>query len=204
MDSCITIRLASEADVSSIQAIYAPFVEESNVSFEYAVPSLSELSERLWLTLAYAPWLVYEWNGQVVGYAYAGHHRSRIAYQWSVELSVYIDADFRRRGIARALYSSLIALLQLQGFYNAYIGIALPNPTSVAFHEAFGFTPVGVYHGVGYKRGVWGDVGWWEMSIQPKAENPQPPRSLKEIQQLPDWESAMSFGLATLPRRTER
>ena len=182
-----TIRLVRESDLLAIQAIYAPFVQDSLVSFEYEVPSVTELGERVRTTLTYAPWLVYEREGQVAGYAYAGHHRSRSAYQWSVELSVYVGEGFRRKGIARALYTSLIALLRLQGFYNAYIGIALPNPASVAFHEQFGFRPIGVYHGVGYKRGVWGDVGWWEMEIQPKTKNPPPPRSLEQAQRLPGW-----------------
>ena len=189
------IRLAGEADMSAIQAIYAPFVKDTNVSFEYEVPSVKELDERVRATLVYAPWLVYERDGHVAGYAYAGHHRSRTAYQWSVELSVYVGKTFRRKGIARALYTSLVALLRLQGFYNAYIGIALPNPGSVAFHERFGFKPVGVYHGVGYKHGTWGDVGWWEMAIQPKTEHPLPPVSLTEAQALPGWDDAMRQGV---------
>ena len=189
------IRLAQLSDVSAIQGIYAPFVQNSHTSFEYEVPSVTELGERIQATLTYAPWLVYEQYQHVMGYAYAGHHRSRTAYQWSVELSVYVGEDFRRKGIARVLYTSLVALLRLQGFYNAYIGIALPNPASVAFHERFGFKPVGVYHGVGYRQGVWDDVGLWEMNIQPKAKHPTAPLSLEEAQALPDWNTAMIEGL---------
>ena len=190
------IRLACASDIPAIQEIYAPFVQNSHVSFEYEVPSVSVLEERVRNTLTYAPWLVCVRDEQVTGYAYAGHHRSRTAYQWSVELSVYVREGFRKKGVARALYTSLIALLKVQGFYNAYIGIALPNPASVAFHERFGFIPVGVYHGVGYKRGVWSDVGWWEMDIQPKKENPQSPMSIEDAQTLPGWEDAMVKGVA--------
>lgn len=190
-----TIRLADESDALAIQRIYAPFVQASHVSFEYEVPSVKELGQRVQTTLTYAPWLVYEQHGHVAGYAYAGHHRSRTAYQWSVELSVYIGEEFRRKGIAQALYTSLIALLRLQGFYNAYIGIALPNPGSVAFHERLGFKPIGVYRGVGYKLGIWSDVGWWEREIQPKAKEPLSPLSITEAQSLPGWENAMKEGL---------
>ena len=190
------IRLVQETDLPAIQAIYAPFVQESHVSFEYDVPSVVQLRERVQGTLTYAPWIVCEWNQKVAGYAYAGHHRSRIAYQWSVELSVYVHEGFRRKGVAQALYISLMALLRLQGYYNAYIGIALPNAGSVAFHERFGFRPVGVYHGVGYKQGTWGDVGWWEMAIQPKKDAPSPPLSLEEAQKKPTWELALLAGLS--------
>ena len=192
------IRMADQSDALSIQKIYAPFVQASHVSFEYNVPSVDELSERIRAARTFAPWLVYELPGHVAGYAYAGRHRSRTAYQWSVELSVYVGENFRKKGIARSLYSSLVALLGLQGFYNAYIGIALPNPASVAFHKRVGFKPIGVYHGVGYKQGTWADVGWWEMEIQPKVNDPSPPLSVSEAQSLPGWERAMQKGLLTL------
>ncbi len=195
-----TIRLAQTADIPAIRKIYAPFVQDATTSFEYEVPSVAEIEERVRKTLAYAPWLVCELDEQVAGYAYAGHHRSRTAYQWSTELSVYVGTAFHRRGIAHALYTSLVALLRLQGFYNAYAGITLPNPASVAFHEHFGFAPVGVYHGVGYKQGKWCDVGWWEMKIRPKQERTyvNPPLSSAEAQTLSDWNDALQEGVNLL------
>jgi L-amino acid N-acyltransferase YncA len=87
-------------------------------------------------------------------------HHSRAAYRWSVDVSTYVHKGERRTGAGRALYTSLISVLALQGFYNAYAGIALPNPASVGLHEAVGFRPVGVYREVGYKLGAWHDVGW--------------------------------------------
>ena len=198
MPTTAVIRLAQPADIPSVRDIYAPFVLDSHTSFEYEVPSVADLQQRISETSVYAPWLVCAENGRVMGYAYAGHRRSRTAYQWSVELSVYVGSAFRKRGIARALYTSLVALLRLQGYYNAYIGIALPNPASVAFHERFGFRPVGVYHEVGYKQGRWGDVGWWEMSIQPKVQRPKPPVPLSQAQEMAGWTEALVEGISKL------
>ena len=101
----------------------------------------------------------------MVGYAYAGRHRSREAYQWSVEVSVYVAENQHRRGVGRALYTSLVECLRLQGFFHAYAGITLPNPASVGLHESLGFQPVGVYKDVGYKLGQWHTVGWLELII---------------------------------------
>jgi phosphinothricin acetyltransferase len=108
--------------------------------------------------------LVCEYDGHILGYAYASSHKERPAYQWAVDVSVYVDEAWRRKGVASALYESLFALLDVQGLSNAYAVIALPNDQSVAFHESHGFEPVGVYTDVGYKHGEWRDVGHWEVS----------------------------------------
>lgn len=190
------IRLAQQSDVGKMLAIYAPFVRHTAITFEYDVPSPQDFYERVAQTLTFAPWLVCEIDQQIAGYAYAGKHRSRAAYQWSIELSVYVHEHFYRKGIARALYTSLIALLQLQEYYNAYIGITLPHPASVSFHEQFGFTLVGIYHQVGFKLGAWHDVGWWEMDIQPKSQLPHLPKNIDEIQKLPQWKESLNKGLS--------
>src|SRR6267142_3107970 len=125
------IRLAHSGDGAPVAAIYAPHVTGASTSFEYAPPDAAEMAARIASTLAHAPYLVLESGGEVLGFAYASKHRERAAYQWSVDVSVYILERARRQGVGRALYTSLFALLRLQGFYTAHAGISLPNPASV-------------------------------------------------------------------------
>lgn len=188
------IRLASLKDAGQIQAIYAPVVRDTVTSFELEPPGVDEIRQRMEDVLAALPWLVCERDGAVLGYAYASKHRARWAYQWSVDTSVYIHDSARRMGIGRALYASLFKLLCLQSYYNAYAGIALPNPGSVGLHEAVGFRPVGVYHHVGYKMGAWHDVGWWELELQPRTDHPSAPIGITEAQRLPGWQAALMAG----------
>ena len=190
-----TIRLAHSYDASIIHAIYVPFVTNTPVSFELAPPTEQEMRQRIEQILQTHPWLVCEEHGEILGYAYASQHRTRQAYQWSVDVSAYVHERWRGKGIGKALYISLFALLRLQGFYNAYAGIALPNPASVALHEAMGMCQVGIYSQVGYKQGVWHDVGWWQQSLQPHIPEPVPPLTLELAQRLPGWEKALISGL---------
>ncbi|MFC4549589.1 MULTISPECIES: arsinothricin resistance N-acetyltransferase ArsN1 family B [Halorussus] len=211
--SSVRIRLAEERDAPTIRDIYAPAVTDSAISFEEEPPTEAEMRERIADTLPEYPWLVCERGGgdenddddrdsEVAGYAYAGRHRKRPAYRWSVDVSVYVAKNHRRAGIARGLYESLFALLRLQGFVNAYAGIALPNDASVALHESFGFEPVGVYESVGYKRGAWRDVGWWQKRLRDRPDDPGDPRSLAEVEvgESEQFESALSAGEAALGR----
>jgi phosphinothricin acetyltransferase len=104
----------------------------------------------------------------------------------------------RQLGVGSALYRSIFKILVLQGFYNAYAGIALPNPASVGLHESLGFQPVGVYSAVGYKLSTWLDVGWWQLSLQPRSAFPNPPIDLKTAQESIEWEAALATGLPLL------
>ncbi len=192
------IRLAEEQDARQIQAIYGPIVEQTAISFETQAPSVDEMRSRISDTLTHFPWLVCVQDENFLGYAYAGKHRTRSAYQWSVDVSVYVQPQARRRGVGKALYSSLFKLLTLQGFYNAFAGIALPNPASVGLHESFGFQPVGVYKGVGYKLGAWRDVGWWALSLRPKTTHPPATRSIRELQASAEGQAALEIGLSFL------
>ena len=185
------LRLAAVGDAAAMLAIYAPIVTDSSISFELAPPSLAEMERRIASAESQWPWLVCERTGELIGYAYASQHRVRAAYQWSADTSVYVRPDARRGRIARSLYASLFEILALQGYYNAYAGITLPNPASVGFHESMGFTPVGVYRGVGYKLGAWHDVGWWARELQPHAPDPAPPISLAAARASPRWEDAI-------------
>lgn len=192
-----TIREATPDDAAQIHAIYAPIVSTTTISFELDPPSVDEIRQRILHTPPKLPWLVCERDG-ILGYAYASQHRSRAAYQWSVDVSVYVHEQARRMHIGRALYTALFKILALQGFFNAYAGIALPNPASVGIHESLGFVPVGVYRGVGYKLGAWHDVGWWQLSLQPRTDDPAPPRTLDEVRGSAGWNEALSAGTALI------
>jgi L-amino acid N-acyltransferase YncA len=172
------IRLAQDSDAEAIARIYRPLVETTAISFEIVPPDREEMARRIGETLRSYPWLVCEVDGHVAGYAYAAKHRVRAAYQWSVDTSVYVAAEYRRRGVAQGLYVSLFRILAAQGFFNAYAGIALPNAASVALHESVGFTKLGVYQSVGFKLGAWHDVGWWQLVLKAHEQAPRDPLDL--------------------------
>jgi L-amino acid N-acyltransferase YncA len=167
------LRLSTPDDAAAILEIYAPNITDSAISFEYEVPSTEEMRSRIATTLTSTPWLVCEQSGAIVGYAYASKHHGRAAYQWSADASIYVSAAARRLGVGRALYTALFALTRLQGFRAIHAGITVPNAASVAFHEAFGFKPVGVYPKVGYKRGAWRSVGWWQLELASRDGAPE-------------------------------
>ncbi len=135
------VRLAGPQDAAGIQAIYAPIVRATPVSFEISPPSQEEMAARVAKTLAQYPWLVCAARERVLGYAYAGAHSERAAYRWSVNVSVYVHARCRRLGVGQALYNTLFAILRLQGFVRAFAGISLPNEASVGFHDPLGSGP---------------------------------------------------------------
>ena len=173
-----------ERDGAACAAIYAPAVLEGVASFEERAPSPAEMAERIATTSAGWPWLVAEREGALAGYAYGSRHRTRSAYRWAADVTVYVDAAHRRRGVARALYVALLELLAAQGFHCACAGIALPNPGSVGLHEALGFVPVGVYREIGFKFGRWWDVGWWQKAL-PAGDAPTPPAEPRPPGRLP-------------------
>ncbi|PKB79385.1 MAG: GNAT family N-acetyltransferase [SAR202 cluster bacterium Io17-Chloro-G9] len=192
-----TIRMARAEDAEQMLDIYAPIVRITAISFELEPPTVSEFKSRVTEYLEVDPWLVCELDGLIAGYAYASRHRARAAYQWSVDVSVYVAEDQHRLGIGRALYTSLLQCLRLQGYYHAYAGITLPNPASIALHESMGFQPVGVYQNVGYKLGQWHSVGWWQLALQNHSA-PEPPFSLRDLLDTPAWRQAIGGGAALL------
>jgi L-amino acid N-acyltransferase YncA len=196
------IRLATPEDGLRLAAIYRSAVATAAISFELQPPDGPEMGRRVTSVMAWTPWLVGEEGGLVLAYAYASPHRDRPAYAWSVEVSAYVDPAAHRFGLGRALYTSLFAILSLQGFQNAYAGITLPNDASVAFHEALGFVVVGTYHGVGFKHGQWHDVRWYERSLGSHGTDPAPPRLLPAILQDPAFPQALAAGETALRSRS--
>jgi phosphinothricin acetyltransferase len=131
------------------------------------------------------PWLAFEQDGTLAGYAYASAHRSRAAYRWSVDVSVYVDATVRRSGIGSRLYAKLFEILAAQGFHSAFAGVTLPNDASLALHLRAGFSVVGTYHAAGFKFGAWRDTRWFERRLVPSDAEPAEPRTLDDIEI--DW-----------------
>lgn len=166
-----------EADAEACLAIYAPFIRDTSVSFEERVPTVEEFRDRIRATIARHPWLVLEVDGRVAGYAYASQHRSRAAYRWTAEVTVYLDPEHRGIGAGRRLYSELLERLHSAGFHLACAGITVPNEASEGLHRAMGFEPVGVYRRIGWKAGAWHDVSWWQLELAPPtATAPAEPR----------------------------
>ncbi|HEV2864690.1 MAG TPA: arsinothricin resistance N-acetyltransferase ArsN1 family B [Pyrinomonadaceae bacterium] len=192
------IRPATVDDAAQVLDIYAPVVRDSPTSFELAPPSIEEMAGRISKCLGHGAWLACERRGVVVGYAYGGRWRERPAYRWSIEVSVYVREGERGRGTGRALYTSLLAALRVQGFFNAYAGITLPNAASVRLHETMGFEPVGVYRRAGYKFGAWHDVGWWQLALKAPDTDPAEPRALREVCETDEWREALESGEALL------
>jgi phosphinothricin acetyltransferase len=193
-----TIRLAAGNDAAGILAIYAPIVRETAISFEVDPPDVTQMRQRIEDTLVQFPWLVCAHGEEILGYAYGSQHRTRAAYQWSVDVSVYVHAQARRAGVGRSMYTSLLRLLDLQGFFNAYAGINLPNPASVGLHEAMGFRLVGIYQSVGYKLGKWHDVGWWHRVLRAPIVPPHPPVEFTRVKSRSECQRALASGRALL------
>jgi phosphinothricin acetyltransferase len=173
----MTIRPADPAcDAAACAAIYAPSVHSSPISFEIVPPDAAEFGRRIARYAATHQFLVAEDGGEVVGYAYACRWAERAAYDWSVETSVYVDGAHHGRGVGRALYTELFDRLRAQGFRIAVAGITLPNPASIGLHESMGFESIGALRDIGWKEGSWRDVGYWQLYLQPAAEDtPEPP-----------------------------
>jgi phosphinothricin acetyltransferase len=192
------IRLASASDAAAIHQIYSPIVRDTHISFEQTAPAVGDIAVRIHNTLTQYPWLVCEIGGQLAGYAYASAFRARPAYQWTAETTVYVHADFQLRGVSRALYSSLLALLREQGYCQAVGVITLPNEGSIRAHEALGFRKIGVFENIGHKAGAWRDTGWWQLELRPAPRNPKPPCPLSCLKTASCFAALLQTGLRFL------
>lgn len=170
----MNIRIATPADVPQLLHVYAPYVEKTSVTFEYEVPSVEDFTERVRHTLEKYPYLAAEEDNTVLGYAYASAFKSRPAYNWSVETSIYVREDMGHNGIGTALYKALEKVLMLQNVCNLCACIAYPNPASISFHERFGYKTAAHFHASGFKQNAWSDMIWMEKTLCPHTIPPAP------------------------------
>lgn len=161
----IEIRNAQVEDAANLVAIYAPYVEKTAITFETQVPAVEDFANRIEKTLKKFPYLVAVEEGQIVGYAYASTYYARAAYDWTVEMSVYVQKEARGKGIGNLLYTALEEELTARGFKNFLACIGLPNPASIALHEKRGYQQVAHFKKVGYKFGTWHDIVWLQKSL---------------------------------------
>lgn len=159
------IRIATEADVPEILKIYAPYVETTTITFEYTVPSLEEFTERFRQVTECFPWLLWEENGEILGYAYASRPFSRAAYAWCAEPSIYLRQDAKGKHIGKKLYAVLEELLRQMGYIVSFAIVTGENDRSLAFHRAHGYEDCGLFHRCGLKFGRWLDVYWLEKRL---------------------------------------
>lgn len=158
----LAVRFAQVADMAAVCDIVNHYIAGTTYNFRTSPQTPEDWIADWTRCHKRYPWLVATIDGRVVGVAYAGPWKPRAAYDWCAEVTVYVAHDCTRRGIGRRLYERLFALIDQQGFHSQVALIALPNPASVAVHEAFGFRHVGTLREVGYKHGGWRDVGFWQ------------------------------------------
>ena len=159
------VRRARHEDAERCLRIYSPYVRDTVISLEEDPPSLTEMQERLAGSLETHDWLVLDGPHGVVGFAYGSQYRSRAAYRWACEVSVYVDAGRQRAGVGRLLYEELFASLVDRGYLTALAGMTLPNAASEGLHRALGFEPVGTWRRIGWKFGAWHDVLWMQRHL---------------------------------------
>ena len=176
------IRLALPEDAGAMLALYAPYVRETAVTFEYQLPAPEEFRCRVETTLARYPWLVLEREGKLLGYAYASQYQSRAAYQWGAEGSIYLEQGIRGSGLGTPLYHCLMELLRCQGVRTFYGCITHPNPASEAFHQKLGFTQAGLFPKAGYQLGQWWDILWMELPLGERSAPPEPFRPFPSLE----------------------
>lgn len=172
------IRPAAVSDAAAIAGIYAHYVRDTVITFDTDPLSAAEVAQRIEAGAGVFPWLVAEEEGAILGYAYAAPFRTRRAYRFAVETTVYVRPGSEGRGVGSALYRPLLETLENQGFTQAIAAITLPNDASVGIHERLGFVHAGTYAQVGWKLGQWLDVGLWQRPLAPSATPPQEPRPL--------------------------
>ena len=156
------IRIANIKDVPEMLAIYAPYVENTTVSFEYEPPTLEEFTHRFTAFTQQFPWLVWEEDGKILGYAYASAPFTRAAFGWCAEPTVYLRPEVRGRNIAASLYTVLEEILFRQGYQALYALVCGENTQSRRFHEKQGYHITAEFPGIGFKMGRWLSLIWYE------------------------------------------
>lgn len=186
MEEAVCVRAAAPEDAEQLLEIYTPFVISedsslSNVSFELAAPDVEEFRQRIQDISKQFPYLVGEVNGQILGYVYCHPYRERLAYQWAVEVTIYLAPAGQGKGLGRLLYETMEKLLCLQGVTMAYSCITVGNDHSIKMHEALGYRLIGTFTNSGYKNGQWLDTVWLEKQLQPCPKQPDNIKSWWEL-----------------------
>ncbi len=175
------LQLIKEEDIAEVLEIYTPYIQNTAITFECEIPSLESFSERVRHYTEQYPWIVAKDHGKIVGYAYASLYRGREAYQWCCELSVYLRPEVRGRDLGRTLYSALMDLLTLQGYYTVYGVITLPNEASLALHNQLGFSVDGIQENCGFKLGSWHNTAIMSKALQNYVPPRFEPKSIHEL-----------------------
>lgn len=175
------IRFANETDIPEILEIYGPYILNTAISFEYTVPTLEEFTQRFREITRQFPWLVWEENSKVLGYAYGSLPFGRAAYRWCAASSIYLAPDAQGRGIGRKLYETLEAILALQGYRKTYAIITSDNPGSLRFHERLGFRFLGEFPDCGVKFSKLYSVVWMEKDLNTSEIPDNFPKSVHQI-----------------------
>ena len=186
MEEAVYVRAAAPEDAEQLLEIYTPFVISedsslSNVSFELAAPDVEEFRQRIQDISKQFPYLVGEVNGQILGYVYCHPYRERLAYQWAVEVTIYLAPAGQGKGLGRLLYETMEKLLCLQGVTMAYSCITVGNDHSIKMHQALGYRLIGTFTNSGYKNGQWLDTVWLEKQLQPCPKQPDNIKSWWEL-----------------------
>lgn len=199
----IRIRMAEPEDAAQLLAVYAPYVINTPITFEYQVPSVEEFRERIVHTLQKYPYLVAVTDSpfpaskdlvsqdrkitagpdeMILGYAYAGVFKGRAAYDWAVETSIYVRQDMLGCGIGSRLYKTLEMILKKQHIINLNACITYPNPQSISFHEKEGYRIAAHFTKCGYKLGRWHDMIWMEKMLGEHPKNPEPVLPVTQVE----------------------
>ena len=188
MKSEVKLRVATVSDAAELLKIYAPYVTDTAITFEYDVPTLEDFEGRIAHTLEKYPYFVAELNGEIVGYAYASAFHPRAAYGWAAEMSIYVRRDMKRMGLGRTLYDALETALKAQGVLNLNACIACPDVddeyltrNSNSFHAHLGYSMVGEFHNCGYKFGRWYNMVWMEKMLGEHVDDQPPVKSFSEV-----------------------
>ena len=160
------IRIATEKDVPEMLSIYAPYILTTTYTFEYDVPGEAEFLQRFRDITAQFPWLVWEEDGVILGYAYGSAPFARAAYRWCAEDSVYLRPEAQGRGIGRKLCTALEKIFEFQGYRQVYALITSENSHSLEFHRKMGYETCAVFENSGYKFGRWLDVTWMRKELK--------------------------------------
>jgi L-amino acid N-acyltransferase YncA len=190
------LRIAEPRDAAAIADIYRPYVETTAISFEELAPTVADMAAKIERVGASFPFIVYEEEGETLGYAYATRYRERAAYRWSVEDSVYVRKDATGRGLGKLLLGTLIELLRELGYVKIYSVITPPNPASVALHEKLGFMPLCRFADTAFKLGQWQAIDWMELTLR------EPPLIPTEPVPFPEFAASRPERLAEFFRKS--